>query len=233
MGRLAAGVAHEIKNPLNIISTSVQLLQMDGAGPGEEKSAFPTIMDQIRRSLKILDNLRDFAREGKAEKSEFDLHDFLERTIALVEYEMKLDNVAIVRDFCPAPLIINADRDQIAQVFLNIINNARESIIEKQERMDGASLKKIGWQGALTISTAQRDNSVSIVFRDTGLGAPQETLQKVFDPFYTTKAERNGTGLGLSIALGIIESHGGAISMEAEEGAGATVNIQLPLETPA
>ncbi|MBI4827907.1 MAG: response regulator [Nitrospinae bacterium] len=233
LGRLAAGVAHEIKNPLNIISTSVQLLQMDGAGPGEEKNSFPTIMDQIRRSLKILDNLRDFAREGKAEKSVFELHDFLERTIALVEYEMKLDNVTIVKQFAPGPITVNADRDQLAQVFLNIINNARESMIEKQERTGCADPQKSGWQGALTISTAQTDNSVSITFRDTGVGAAPETLQKVFDPFYTTKAERNGTGLGLSIAMGIIESHGGSIAMEAREGDGAAVNIQLPLDMPA
>jgi signal transduction histidine kinase len=228
LGQLSAGVAHEIKNPLNIISTCVQLMMMDENISGENMEAYKTIMEQIARAAKITENLRDFARERKPEIKDIDLHGFLEKTIALVEYELKLDNISFARDFHPSPVYVKGDADQLAQVFLNLINNAADSMKEKQRKAGREQLRESGWEGNLTISTSHDGERVFINFKDRGTGIPQETQKRVFDPFFTTKGEGKGTGLGLSIAMGIIENHGGTMLLESVEGEGATFAIKLP-----
>ncbi|MGK7344844.1 MAG: two-component system sensor histidine kinase NtrB [Candidatus Nitrospinota bacterium M3_3B_026] len=228
LGELSAGVAHELKNPLNIVSTSTQLLMMDEGVPAEVMDQYKIIMEQVGRSVKIIENLRDFGRERKPEVSQIDLHEFLNKTLALVEYEMKVENIDIVRSFAAAPLTVEGDPDQLAQVFLNIINNARESMNEKQKTGGPAALRLAGWKGLLEVGTRVEDGLARVSIKDTGTGVPAAMLEKVFDPFFTTKGEK-GTGLGLSIAFGIVENHGGRIEVASEEGGGTEFRVFLPL----
>ncbi|VAX25875.1 diguanylate cyclase/phosphodiesterase (GGDEF & EAL domains) with PAS/PAC sensor(s) [hydrothermal vent metagenome] len=223
LGHLAAGVSHEIKNPINIILANVQLIQMeDNLGDGVKESC-DIMFNQVERVVKIIDNLRDFARERKPEIKKIDLHSFLDKTIALVEYEMRAEGVDIRINYLPESIIIDGDQDQLAQVFLNIINNAHYSINQKRS----AQTKKE--PGLLSVKTCVKEENAHIIFSDNGAGIDRETLRRIYDPFFTTKPENQGTGLGLSIALGIIENHGGTINATSEAQGGAIFTIILPL----
>lgn len=228
LGALSAGVAHEIKNPLNIISTSAQLLMMEDDTSKEVKETCKTILDQVKRAVKITENLREFARQRKPEKKVIDLHIFIEKTIALVEYEMKTENIEIIRDYHSSPIYLEVDPDQLAQVFLNIASNARDSMNDKQSKYSMDKLSEMRWSGILKIQTKVEDSMVHIIFSDTGMGMSEDVINKVFDPFYTTKTEGKGTGLGMPIAYGIIENHKGRIDINSEEGQWAEFTVILP-----
>ncbi len=228
LGHLSAGVAHEIKNPLNIISTSAQLLLMEETLAPETKEQCKIILEQVGRAVKITDNLRDFARVRKPEVKEMDLHELIRKTVSLVEYEMKLDNINFEMDLCPSA-VINGDVDQLAQVFLNIINNATDSLKEKQSVAVREKLRETGWKGEIAVKTRVEDPWVVVEFRDTGMGIPGEVIENISDPFFTTKGEQKGTGLGLSIAFGIMENHGGTIEVESREGEWAKFALRFPV----
>lgn len=226
LGALSAGVAHEIKNPLNIISSSIQLMMMEDGVTDEKMEMYRTIMQQVKRTVKIIENLRDFARERKPEIKTVDLHEFLNKTIALVEYEMKVENNMIVKNFFRAPLHVLGDADQLAQVFLNIINNARDSMNEKRELAKSARGDLPNNQ-TLTITTGVNGENAFIKFEDTGMGISEEAKIRMFDPFYTTKDK--GTGLGMAITFRIIEEHSGSINIDGEQGKGCALTVTLPL----
>ncbi len=227
MGHLAAGVAHEIKNPLNIISGNIQILDMEENDP-EKKKIYKTVFQQIERSVKIIDNLLDFARKRKHEIKDIDINMLLEKTIMLVEYEMRTENIMFVRDFQKDLPVIKGDSDQFAQVFLNLINNARHSMNEKQQIIKSGESKLEGWKGEIRIGTKKIANMIEITFTDTGLGIPEDKAENIFKPFFTTKGEGKGTGLGLSIAKEIIEEHKGKIGLENKHGEGVKFIITLP-----
>jgi len=229
MGELSAGVAHEIKNPLNIISTAVQLLKMDDNVMEEALDSYNTILGQVNRAVKITENLRAFARERKPEIEDIELNGFIEKIVSLVEYEMKVENIEFEKYFASPRMIIRGDEDQLAQVFLNIINNARDSMNEMQMKYSYEELQKEGWKGQIIINVETQEPSAVVRFKDTGMGMSQNTLSKLFDPFFTTKEEGKGTGLGLSIAYGIIENHNGTIEAVSEEGKGSEITVRLPL----
>lgn len=231
LGELSAGVAHELKNPLNIISTSVQLLMMDEGVAPEVMGNYETVMEQVSRSVKIIDNLRSFAREAKPAIKDVSLHDFLDKTLALVEYEMRVESIEIVRDYEDKPIMVKGDPDQLAQVFLNLINNAHDSLKEKMARRAAEQGPAEEWTGRMVVRTRTDGGRVNIVFEDNGIGLSSETAARVFDPFFTTKKEEEGTGMGLSIAFGIMQNHGGTIEVDGQEGKGAvfTVNLQYDM----
>ena len=229
LGALSAGVAHEIKNPLNIIATTVQLLEMEGQLPEEYREQFATIMEQVQRAARITENLRDFARERKPEIREINLQALLEKTLALLRYEMGLENIKTITDFPPEPITLMADADQLAQVFLNLISNARDSMNERQAVEPYDRLRAKGWDGTLRITVRRLDGRVTIMFHDQGMGIRQDVMEKLFDPFFTTKPEGKGTGLGLSISHSIIENHGGNIRAASVPGEGSTFTIMLPV----
>jgi len=162
------------------------------------------------------------------EVQDIDLHAFLEKTIALVEYEMRGETIEIVRQFEERPMQIKGDPDQLAQVFLNMIGNARDSINEKKNKYGYEKLEKMGWKGRLLVQTKAEDGWVEISFRDTGMGMAPEAVNKVFDPFFTTKGEE-GTGLGMAIAFGIIGNHDGSMDVRSEAGEWAEFVIKLPV----
>lgn len=231
LGALSAGVAHEIKNPLNIISTTVQLLMIERPGPDGAQPSYKTILEQVARAVKITDNLRDFARERPPEIRRLPLQEFLERTIALVEYEMTVESNRILRCFPEETVYAEFDPDQMAQVFINLISNARDSLNEKRARLARARDQQDGWFGELRISLTAGDEQAIIRFEDTGMGIPRQIANRIFDPFFSTKPEKS-TGLGLSISYGIVENHGGTIEVSGKEGEGAAFTVTLPLKSP-
>jgi two-component system NtrC family sensor kinase len=216
IGELAAGVAHEINNPLTGVLTfsSLLLKKIDAEHPWRKD--LETIVQQTSRCRNIVRGLLDFARQRKPDKKPWDIHQLLEKTLILLEKQAPFQNVEIVKEYQDGLPMLFVDGDQIQQVFMNILLNAADAMSK-----DG---------GMLRIRTAQKNDKVEIAFSDTGCGIPKEHLSKLFDPFFTTKQTGKGTGLGLAISYGIIQSHNGEINVESEVGKGSTFRIVLPVE---
>jgi two-component system NtrC family sensor kinase len=215
LGELAAGVAHEINNPLTGVLTfsSLMLKKADENHPW--KKDLETIVQQTSRCRNIVKGLLDFARQRKPDKKEWDIHTLIERTLTLVEKQAPFQNITIVKEFGPHIPLLFIDGDQVQQVFMNILLNAADAMTEG---------------GTLTIKTGWRDGTAEVVFTDTGPGISREHLPRLFDPFFTTKQTGKGTGLGLAISYGIVQSHGGNIQAESERGKGATFRVTLPVD---
>jgi len=226
---VAAGMAHEIKNPLNIISTTTQLMMMEEGASEEQMKSHRTVMEQVDRSSKIIDGLRDFAKGKKPETSRIDLHQLLKKVVSAIEDHTAGENIAIEQNYHSEPIVIEADPVQLERVFLNIITNAVDSI-----RLKRKSLAVNGSKAAdrLAIATGIEGNEVFVRFNDTGTGMSKETMKHVFDPFFTTKTDEVvGTGMGLAFAYGIINNHGGRIEVSAREGEGSEFKVVLPAST--
>jgi PAS domain S-box-containing protein len=213
VGRLAAGVAHEIGNPLASISSLVQEMQAEELSPFV-KGSLGTINEQVHRIARIVRNLGDFARLYPRQKVPTSLRDILENTINLVRYDRHFKKIEIHTDVCETPAL-KIDPDQMQQVFLNLILNARDAM------PDG---------GKLDVTVKQAAGQVEMLFADTGRGIDPEMRDKVFDPFFSTKGPTKGTGLGLSICYSIIKDHGGTIGVDSEKGKGTTFVIRIPVE---
>lgn len=213
VGRLAAGVSHEIGNPLASISSLVQeLITEDMSSFGKE--SLSTINQHIHRIARIVRNLGDFARLYPRQKISMNLKDILENTLSLVRYDKNFKKIDIRMDVRDTPLL-KIDPDQIQQVFLNLILNARDAMPEG---------------GSLDISVLQLNGQVEMLFADSGPGIDAEVRDKVFDPFFSTKGPTTGTGLGLSICYSIIKDHGGTIEIDSEKGRGTKFIIRIPVE---
>ncbi len=213
VGRLAAGVAHEIGNPLASISSLVQELQTEDLS-SFTKESLTTINQHVHRIARIVRNLGDFARLYPRQKVATDLKDILENTLNLVRYDKNFRKIEIRSDVQDTPPL-KIDPDQIQQVFLNLILNARDAM------PDG---------GSLDISVTQSNGNVLMRFADTGHGIDAEVRDKVFDPFFSTKGPTKGTGLGLSICYSIIKDHGGTIEIDSEKDKGTRFTIKMPVE---
>ncbi len=219
LGQLTAGVFHEVLNPLNIISSYTQLMLMKEEKGSEKEEYLKKILEEVERIVKISDSLLLFSRKGKENVECVEINSFLEKVISIVEPDMKLEDIKIIREFGEIPEIM-ANSDELRQVFMNIIANA------------GHAMPNGGKLTISTLSKAKQGKSfVNIKFKDTGNGIKSNDLDKIFDPFFTTKKESKGTGLGLSISYGIIKNHGGKISVNSKEGKGTTFIINLPAKT--
>lgn len=216
LGELAAGVAHEINNPLTGVLTfsSLMLKKVDENHPW--KKDLENIVQQTTRCRNIVKGLLDFARQKKPDMKEWDIHTLIDRTVTLVENQARFQNIKIVKEFKKDIGMLFVDGDQIQQVFMNIIINAADAMA--------------GDGGTLTIKTNVKDGMAEVSFTDSGCGIAKEHLSKLFDPFFTTKETGKGTGLGLAISYGIIQSHGGDIGVESEVGKGSTFRIRIPIE---
>jgi len=216
LGELAAGVAHEINNPLTGVLTfsSLMLKKVDETHPW--KKDLDNIVQQTTRCRNIVRGLLDFARQRKPDKKEWDIHTLLDNTVTLIEKQAPFQNVRIVKEFKTGVPLLFVDADQIQQVFMNILLNAADAMA--------------GNSGTLTIKTDLKDKMAEISFTDTGCGMTKEHLSKLFAPFFTTKETGKGTGLGLAISYGIIQSHNGDIEVESKVGKGSTFRIKLPIE---
>jgi two-component system NtrC family sensor kinase len=216
IGELAAGVAHEINNPLTGVLTfsSLMLKKVDEKNPW--KRDLENIVEQTTRCRNIVRGLLDFARQRKPDKREWNIHTLIERTLTLVENQAPFQNITITKQFKTGVPPLLVDADQIQQVFMNILLNAADAMTRNG--------------GTLTIKTDSKDGTAEVSFTDTGCGIAKEHLSKLFDPFFTTKETGKGTGLGLAISYGIIQSHGGDIEVESVIGKGSTFKIRLPIE---
>ncbi len=222
IGELSSGIAHEINNPLAIMGQEVEWIrhllgEVEGKlGPGEAelKDSLQEIGRQVERCREITHKLLDFARKKEPLIQSVDINRLVEDMARLVEREASLHNIRLERYYSENLPEAHTDAPLVRQVVLNILNNATHAIQK---------------DGTITIRTReQRDGSLEIQVSDTGSGIPKEYLDKVFDPFFTTKPPGQGTGLGLSICHGIMDRLGGRISLESEEGKGATFTIHLP-----
>ncbi len=214
LGKLAAGMAHELNNPLGAVSGRAQLLLMD-MDKDKDLQAIKnlwTIVEQTTRASKIVGNLLQFAREAKQEVEPVDINPVIEKSISLTRHQISLENVELSMELKPDLPRIMGDQNQLQQVFVNLITNAWEAM------PDG---------GKLTISTGLLQESLLIKVTDTGHGIPKENLGKLFDPFFTTR--ETGTGLGLSIIHGIIEAHNGTIKAQSHLGQGSTFTVKFPV----
>jgi nitrogen fixation/metabolism regulation signal transduction histidine kinase len=219
IGKLTAGISHEIGNPLASISSLVQELRaMDAETPVEKEftgESLKTINNHIERIAKIVRSLGDFARVSSTKKMACSVQDILERTISLVKYDKRFKKMQLTTELGEIPYIL-VNPDQIQQVFLNLLLNCLDAM------PDG---------GSLTVTMKQDGNFLSIVFSDTGLGIDENVMDKIFDPFFTTKPLGRGTGLGLSICYGIIREHKGTIDFASKKGKGTSFTIRLPLKS--
>jgi len=217
VGEMAAGIAHEINNPLTgVLGFSQMLLQREDL-PEEIKAELKLIADGSQRVADIVRRLLTFARQAKPIKTLVNLNDIIDNTLKLREYVLKTNNIQVVKRYdADLPSTI-ADPGQLQQVFLNLIVNAEQA------------MKKANGKGMLTITTETKDNNIFISFQDDGPGISKENLGHLFEPFFTTKDVGEGTGLGLSLSRSIILEHNGIMRVDSEFGHGATFTIELPI----
>jgi len=215
VGQLIAGVAHELNNPLTAILGYSQLLKSDDVSSQRGAEYVEKLHRQAQRTHHIVQSLLSFARQRKPQRAPVSLHQILEDTLVLREYDLRLSKITVHRDFDPHLPVTSADFNQLQQVFLNILNNAMDAIHDTGE------------SGDIWIRTEAASGNLRVEFTDSGPGV--QNPHRIFDPFYTTKPVGKGTGLGLSICYGIVKEHGGDIEAHNSPPRGATFVISLPL----
>ncbi len=240
LGQLTAGVAHELNNPLTSILGFAQLLQRSNLGE-RQRAYLDTILEQSKRSSRIVRNLLAFARRQEPERKMLDINEILEETLSLSGYQLRVSNISVKASLENTLPHTAADPYQLQQVFLNIINNAQQAMYEAHN--GGALtirtmpvLRPAGYAYNSALATRDTPEStlegwIRIEFADDGPGISPDLLIRIFDPFFTTKKPGQGTGLGLSVCHGIIRDHGGHIWAESGPGRGATFVIELPVRS--
>src|ERR1700687_110094 len=213
VGQLIAGVAHELNNPLTAILGYAQLLESEGLND-RAQDYVSKLFKQAQRTHRVVQNLLSFARQRKPQRDEVDIRKVLDETLALRDSDLKINNISVERDLPSEPALVVADPHQIEQVFLNIINNSVDAILET------------GHSGKLKIRIRCEGGHVCTQFTDDGAGIKDP--KRIFDPFYTTKSVGKGTGLGLSICYGIVKEHGGDITANNAPSGGAVIEVRLP-----
>jgi two-component system NtrC family sensor kinase len=216
LGMLAAGVAHEVNNPLGGILALTTLTVEDLRDDDPNRENLEEVIRQTERCRDIVKGLLEFSRQSKSHTELVDLNKVLDDTLSLVTKQALFFNINLVQDLAPDLPRVMADGSQFQQVFMNILMNAVQAMDER---------------GTITIVTRhlRSEKRVEVAISDTGHGIPPEQIDRIFDPFFTTKASGKGTGLGLSIAYGIVTTHRGTISVRSEVGKGSTFTIRMPI----
>lgn len=217
MGQVVAGIAHELNNPLTIVIGNIQLMMMRELNDKNVQS-LTRIKDGADRASKIVKNLLTFARQEKPERKPTDINVVLKKALELRQYELKVSNIEVSTELAADLQETMTDPHQLQQVFLNLIVNAEQAMIDAHGK------------GLLRLRTRSETGKILVFFSDDGPGIPRENLQRIFEPFFTTKPVGRGTGLGLSICQGIIVEHGGRIDVESTVGRGTTFVIELPIQ---
>jgi len=218
VGKLAAGVAHEINNPLTCVLTNSSLILSDLPPDDPRREDLQTIVDETLRCRKIVKGLLDFARQTKPQKQTISLNKVAEDILSLVKNQASFQNISISAELDNGVPPVLADADQMRQVVLNIILNAADAM------QQGGTLR-------VRSCLETGSNRVMLKISDTGPGIPAEIQNRLFEPFFTTK--KTGTGLGLAIAYGIMERHKGELKLESSPGHGTTISVILPTDTKA
>jgi two-component system NtrC family sensor kinase len=218
VGQLVSGVAHELNNPLtSIAGLSEFLLEQKELGT-KDRGHLRVIHEQAERAGRIVGNLLTFARKGPADQAPVDLNDVIQRTLALMSYDLKLKDIAIEKNLAAGLPAVLGDRHALQQVMLNLLTNAAHA----------AAAHRPARTPAIEVAT-WADDRVHVRVADSGGGIPDDVVPHLFTPFFTTKEPGAGTGLGLSITYSIVESHGGHIVLERPSGRGAVFLVDLPL----
>jgi PAS domain S-box-containing protein len=213
IGKLAAGVAHEINNPLGGILNCLYNLRKGHLSPQREREYLTSMEDGLRRVQKIVRQLLDFSQQHDPELSPTEVNPLIERVLMLTNYAFEGTGVGLRRELGGELPLLMADRHMLEQVLMNLILNA---------------VQAIKGNGMVTVRSGTDGTWCTIEVEDTGCGIPPDVLPKIFDPFFTTKGQGEGTGLGLSVSLGIVERHGGAIAVKSQVGQGTTFIVKLP-----
>ncbi len=220
IGQFVAGVAHELNNPLTIVLGFSELVQGRSQDP-EQRAELAMIYNNAQRCHRIVQSLLSFARRHAPERKLVCLNQLLQSVLEFLAYELRTSNIAVVTRFDPHLPLASVDPHQLQQVFLNLINNARQAIEAHQPK------------GCVTIITESSAPTIRVTIQDDGPGIAPENLSKIFDPFFTTKEVGKGTGLGLSLCYGILQEHGGTIFPRSRPGEGAAFIIELPVSRTA
>ena len=220
IGQLVSGVAHELNNPLAGISAFAQLLLTEKRFPPDQRTAAEMIYAEARRASRIVQNLLTFARQHKPERTPTGVNQVLDDTLELRGYELRVRGIEVTRDYDEQIPETMADAHQLQQVFLNLVTNA-EQAMEKSPRESQRLIVRTRRTGAV----------IRIDVEDTGPGIPPNLLERIFNPFFTTKPTGSGTGLGLSISLGIVREHEGRIWAENAPQGGARFIVEVPIVT--
>jgi signal transduction histidine kinase len=199
LGRLSTSVAHEVKNPLSSIKAIVQVLSEDFKGKAETQKSLSIIVEEIDRLTKVVNQLLEFAKPQRDNKTDIKIDDVINKVLVVLRHEANISNIDIRLDVSDDLPVINADGESLKEVFFNIIHNAIQAMSA------GGSLK-------ISVSNERESDYIKVVFKDTGSGISRENINKIFEPFYTTK--QAGTGLGLTIVKKKLEETGGTIHVE-------------------
>jgi len=214
MGTLAAGVAHEVNNPLAAISSLIQMMQAKNNLDGETNEKLKLISTQIQRITQVTKDMMDFARVRPAAQTLIGINDTIETSLRLASFDKSFQKLRLKKTYAENLPPIHADSDQLQQVFLNLFLNARDAMPNG---------------GELFIKTSNSNNEIKISVTDSGTGIDANNLKQIFDPFFTTKQTGKGTGLGLAVCYGIVTAHGGKIEVFSNEDSGTTFFVTLPV----
>jgi len=215
IGRLAAGIAHEINNPLTSILNFAHLLKQKKSNNEEDLKDLNIILHETNRVRKIVRELLDFARQSPTNKEWIDMNSILQQLVQLIKRQKEFRDIEIIENYTERLQPFLADKNQFQQIFLNLLLNAAEAITQT---------------GSITIITTTTKDNIKITITDTGCGIKKEDINKIFDPFYTTKPAGKGTGLGLSVSYGILQQYAGIINCKSKEGEGTTFLVVLPYQ---
>jgi two-component system NtrC family sensor kinase len=222
LGIVAAGIAHEVKNPLAIIIQGVEYLRTSTGSDALLIDIVERIKKSAFRADSIIKGLLSFTRQMPIQAEQVEIEPVVEETLSFIEHQLKLKHINIVKQFSPELPKVTMDINQIKQVFLNLLLNSVDAI------QDGGTITI----SAEPLESISGERYLQVIFADTGVGIPKDEIEKVFDPFYTTKDGSGNAGLGLSIAKGIIDKHNGTLRIESETGQGTQVVIGLPESNP-
>ena len=217
LGEMASGIAHEINNPMATIAACTEGLLKRVETSEVDLSLFKhylkIIEEEISRCKNITDHMLSFVREPFDRKQEIDIHEIFNKSLTMIGFQGRLNNVTIHRNFSEEKLRLKGNEGELIQLFRVIILNALDAMEDN---------------GTLTLETGNEGNSLFVKISDTGCGIPSGLINRIFDPFFTTKSKKGGTGLGLSIGYSIVKENNGKIDVTSEEGKGTVFTITLP-----
>ena len=216
MGRLTSQIAHELNNPLYGIMNTLELLKTEISADNKRRKILEMALSETVRLSDLLRNMLSFSKPDQEERHPVDISSVIDEILLLHEKQLKENDINMVVTFAEALGLVNASKNQLRQVFLNMVANARDAMPEG---------------GTLSVVTGGDTDKVYVEISDTGTGIREEHLDKIFDSFFTTKGEVKGVGLGLSVCYGFIEDHGGDIEVKSQVGEGTTFTISLPVHT--
>lgn len=219
VGEMAAGVAHELNNPLTTVVGFTELALEDLPIDSPVRADLDLVLKEARRARSVVRRLLDFSRQAETVRVKADLNEIVDDVLMLTKHLMHTSNVQSEIRLGESLSWVLVDRNQIKQVVINLVNNALYAMPEG---------------GRIVVETAEQQrysrNWITLTVRDTGVGIPPENLERIFEPFFTTRGDRGGTGLGLSVTYGIVTDHQGMIEVESKTNSGSTFIVWLPLD---